>query len=374
MFTHYLKIAFRSLLRKKGYSLINITGLAVGMACCLAIFQYVSFEYSMDQFHENKHDLYSVIMAGAWAGEEIVSGEGGAFTPQALGPALMEVIPEIQRYARVHPDAPVVSNPADIVPVVSNPADVDRVFEEDEVLFVDPVFLEMFSYPLVQGRQENLLEPGTILISESAAQKYFGNTDPVGQVLNVAGNITRSFTVSGVFSDVPANSQLQFNMLLPVDNLLQEGQYFEEQENGWSYNNFVTYIQLVPGSNPEVINEKMNEVLMEHRGEILRERNFNQKLFAQPLLDIYLNDRVEMFIGKTGSYRTVYFFIIIGFVILLIAMVNYVNLATARALDRAREVGVRKVNGAERRQLMYQFFPGVSPYKSDRLYNCRGYH
>ncbi len=344
MFTHYFKIAFRSLLRKKGYSFINIVGLAVGMACCLAIFQYVSFEYSMDQFHENKHDLYAVIMAGAWGGDEIELG--GTYSPQALGPALIEVIPEIQRYARVNPDSPVVSNPADI----------DRVFEEDEVLYVDPVFLEMFTFPLIQGNLMNSLNPGTALISQSAAQKYFGNTDPVGQVLNVAGNITKSFTVTGVFEDVPPNSQLQFNMLFPVDDLLQEGQYFEEQENGWSFNNFVTYIQLVPGSNRESIDEKMTEVLMEHRGEILRERNFKQRLYAQPLLDIYLNDQVETFIGQTGSYRTVYFFIIIGLMTLLIAMVNYVNLATARALDRAREVGVRKVNGAERRQLMYQFF------------------
>lgn len=344
MFKHYLKIAIRSLLRKKGYSFINVAGLAVGMACCLAIFQFVSFQYSIDQFHENKHDLYSVIMAGAWGEDEIELG--GAFTPQALGPALIEVIPEIKRYARVNPDSPVVSNPAEI----------DRVFEEAEVLYVDSAFLEMFSYPLIQGNKINALNPGTALISQSAAQKYFGNTDPIGQVLNVAGNITKSFTVTGVFKDVPSNSQLQFNMLFPVEDLLQVGQYFEEQENGWSFNNFVTYIQLVSGSDREIIDEKMTEVLMAHRGEILREKNFKQRLYAQPLLDIYLNDLVATFVGQTGSYRTVYFFIIIGIVILLIAMVNYVNLATARALDRAREVGVRKVNGAERRQLIYQFF------------------
>lgn len=344
MFTHYLKIAFRSMLRKKGYSFINISGLAVGMACCLAIFQFVSFEYSFDQFHENKHDLYSVIMAGSWTGDDIE--RGGAFTPQALGPALAGVIPEIKHYARVHPDAPVVSNPTEI----------DRVFEEDDVLYVDPVFLEMFSFPIIRGNQPGLLSHGSALISKSAALKYFGDTDPIGQVLDVAGNLTRSFTVRGIFDDVPANSQLQFTMLLPMENLLQEGQYAFEAENGWSWNNFVTYIQLVPGANRQIVDEKMTEVLMVHRGEILRERGFKQRVYAQPLLDIYLNDKVAMFIGKTGSYRTVYFFIIIGIVTLLIAMVNYVNLATARALDRAREVGIRKVNGAERHQLMYQFF------------------
>lgn len=344
MLKHYLKIALRTMSRKKGYSFINISGLAVGMACCLAIFQFVAFEYSFDRFHENKQDIYSVIMAGSWAGEEM--GPGAAFTPQALGPVLEEEIPEIQRFSRLHPDSP----------VVSTPSDAQRVFEEDDVFYVDPGFMEMFTFPFAQGSPRETLEPGTVFISESAAKKYFGNEDPVGQVLDVTGATDRSYTVAAVFEDVPANSQLQFSMLLPMENILREGQYNEEPEGGWSWNNFVTYIQLYPDVESEVIDQKMTDILMAQRGDVLRERGFTQRLYAQPLLDIYLNDQVEMFVGKTGSYRTVYFFIIIAIVTLLIAMVNYVNLATARALDRAREVGVRKVIGAERRQLITQFF------------------
>lgn len=343
MLKNYFKVAFRNLWQNPGYSFINIFGLTIGLTCCLIIFQYVAFEYSFDRFHENDSELYRVIMAGSRAGEE----EGaGTFTPQALGSALEESIPEIKHFTRIAPDEPIVSSS-------SNP---DRVFEEKNVLFVDEEFMQMFTFPLMSGDLQSALKPGTILISQSAAKKYFGNENAVGEVLDITGQVNESFRVTGVFEDVPANSHLQFDLLLPIENLLQQGQYADEPEDGWSYNNFLTFIQINENSDIAAVNQKMTDVLMAHRGDILKERGFTIRLYGQPLKDVYLNSEVHAFGGLQGSYRTVYFFSIIGIVTLLIALFNYINLATARSLDRSREVGVRKVIGAQRNQLISQFF------------------
>lgn len=343
MLKNYFKVAFRNLWQNPGYSFINIFGLTIGLTCCLIIFQFVAFEYSFDRFHENDSELYRVVMAGSRGGEK----EGaGTFTPQAMGSALAESIPEIQLFTRITPDEP----------VVSSSSDPDRVFEEKKVLYVDDEFMQMFTFPLVSGEMQSALRRGTVLISQSAANKYFGTENAVGEVLNVTGQVDESFRVAGVFEDVPPNSHLQFDLLLPVENLLQNGQYVDEPESGWSYNNFITFIQINENSDIADVNQKMTDVLMAHRGDILRERGFTQRLYGQPLKDVYLNSEVQAFAGLAGSYRTVYFFSIIGLVTLLIALFNYVNLATARALDRSREVGVRKVIGAQRNQLITQFF------------------
>ncbi|MEX2347530.1 MAG: ABC transporter permease [Balneolaceae bacterium] len=343
MLKNYIKIAIRNLWQNPGYSFINIFGLTIGLTCCLIIFQFVAFEYSFDRFHENESSLYRVLMSGSRGGGEEIAG---TFTPQAMGPALAEDIPEIRNFTRIAPDAPVVSNP-------SFP---DRVFEEEGVFYVDAEFLEMFTFPIIAGNRQASLEPGSGMLSESAAQKYFGRENAVGQVLDVTGQVEQSFRVAGVFKDVPANSHLQFDLLLPFENLLQSEQYEDEPEGGWSYNNFLTFIQLHEEANRSVVDQKMTDVLMAYRGDILQERGFTQRLQTQPLKDVYLNSEVQSFAGLAGSYRTVYFFIIIGLLTLLIALFNYVNLATARALDRAREVGVRKVIGAQRNQLIAQFF------------------
>lgn len=346
MIKNYLKVAFRNLWKKPGYSFINIFGLTIGLTCCLVIFQYVAFEYSFDRFNENETDIYRVTTGMAESGEKLAAN--GAFTPQAMAPALVETVPEIKHVTRLHPEY----QPA----VISNPEHPDRLFEEEEIFYADPAFMEMFSFPLVVGSIETVLEPGTILLSESMVQKYFGSENPVGQVLNVTGLIEGDFRVNGVFKDVPANSHLQFNFLLPMEDLLRSEQYSNEPEGGWSWNNFLTYIQLYPGADRAEADQKMTEVFLSNRAELIRQHKLSALVRAQPLHDIHLNSDVVAPAGLTGSYRTVYFFIIIGLVTLLIALINYVNLATARAVDRAREVGVRKVVGAHRRQLITQFF------------------
>ena len=344
MLKNYFKIALRNLLSKKGFSLINILGLSIGMTCCLLIFQYVAFEYSFDRFHQNKSTLYRVLQAYARSGEELERGH--SFTAQSLAPALSGGVPEILEVTRVHSDDA----------IVSTHARPDRVFEEDKILYTDPGFLKMFTFPLVSGNTEAVLEPGTALITEAAAHKYFGTENPEGQILYITGAVEKSYRITGVLQDVPTNSHLQFHVLLPMDNLLRGERYASEPEGGWSWNNFSTYVQLHQPGDLATAERKMTEVYLSHRGQLIREQGAHAALHLQPLNDIHLNAEV-LGAGNiiTGSYRTVYFFLIIGLVTLVIALVNYVNLATARAVNRAREVGVRKVVGARRGQLVTQF-------------------
>ena len=344
MLRNYFKIAFRNLLSKKGFSAINILGLSIGMMCCLLIFQYVAFEYSFDRFHKNKENLYRVLQGYARGSDDL--DMGGTFTAQALAPALEKAVPEIVGITRLHSDNAIISSP-------SRP---ERVFEEDRILYADPDFLKMFSFPLLAGDASSAMKPGTVLLSVSAAEKFFGTANPQGQTIDVAGAVEKSYQVAGVFQDVPANSHLQFDFLLPMDDLLRGEGYSNEPEGGWSWNNFSTYVQLHPDADRTSVERKMTDVLLTYRGEVIRQQGARVALGVQPLEDIHLNADVTGAVDiVTGSYRTVYFFLVVGLITLIIALVNYVNLATARAVNRSREVGVRKVVGARRGQLVMQF-------------------
>lgn len=345
MLKNYLKITLRSLLRQKGYSFINIAGLMLGLTCCLIIFQYVAFESSFDRFNTNASDLYRVIITEV-QNKDTPAPE--ATTGWAMGPALVEEVPEVVHFARLHPE--------DYKVIISDPAKPTMMFEEEWVYYADPTFFEMFSYPLVKGTPGQVLtEPGTILLSASAARKYFSNEDPMGQMLDVAGGwIEGSFRVAGVFEDVPPNSHLRFDVLLPMTDLLQRSQ-FSDPGTGWRWTNFITYVQLQHHADLEETERKFTEVLRQHREAYYQPRNIVAHVDAQPLRDIHLNERISAPLAIMGSYRAVYFFTVIGLITLLIALVNYVNLATARSMSRAREVGVRKVVGAQRRQLVVQF-------------------
>lgn len=344
MLANYFKIALRNLLRHRGYAFINIIGLTMGLTCCLLIFQYVAYEYGFDAFNEQAATLYRVTQTTAQNdGEPSTDGMSG----YVLGPVLADEVPEVVRFARIHPDY--------TDPVISNSAQPGKAFEERQVFYADSTFLQMFSYPLVAGDTARALaEPGTLLLSETAARKYFGDEDPMGQTLDVTGWISGAFRVNGVFRDVPPTSHLQFDFLLSMDDLLQKSGYSDPAQ-GWSWQNFITYVQLREDANLGAVERKFTEVLLRNRGEDFRGRNITARLNAQPLRDVHLNEDVWAGRIVPGSYQTVYFFALIGLVTLLIALVNYVNLATSRSLDRAREVGVRKVVGAQRRQLVSQF-------------------
>lgn len=344
MFKNYLKIAWRNLFQSKSFTSINIIGLSIGMTCCLIIFQYVAFESSFDEFHTKGDRIYRVLQAWARGSDEM--GMGHAYTAQSLAPALKDGMPEIANITRLHSEDA----------IVTNAAQPDKIFEESTILYADPDFMKMFSFEMLSGNIAKALQPGNVIISQAAARKYFGDKNPEGEILQIVGMIEKSYTVTGVFKDVPPNSHLQFTMLLPMQDLLAGPDYSTEPEGGWSWNNFTTYLEVQPNADVKAVESKMTAVLLKHRGEIFKQQGGNAALHAQPLSDIHLN--AEIFGAGSivaGNYKTLYFFLVIGLVTLVIALVNYINLATARALNRSREVGVRKVVGANREQLIIQF-------------------
>ena len=340
MLKNYLKIAIRNLRKNPAYSFINIGGLSIGIVCCLFIFQYVAFEYSFDDFNQEKDNLYRVNQVTV-QGESPLPMSGYAF-----GSALLDEVPEVERYIRLHPE---YDNA-----VVSNPLQSEKTFEEENVFYADSSFFRMFTYPLISGDRESALaEPGTVLLSETAAEKYFGEENPIGKTLDVTGWVEGTYRVDGIFRDVPANSHLQFDLLLPMADLLQRS--YQDPNSAWNWMNFMTYVQLRPNADPQEAEQKFTEVLQRNMREVFGDDDIEAVADIQPLNDIHLNDDIIAPKTVMGSYRTVYFFLIIGVITLLIALINYINLTTARALKRAREVGVRKAIGAHKRQLTAQF-------------------
>ncbi|MEM1135321.1 MAG: ABC transporter permease [Bacteroidota bacterium] len=345
MIRNYFKIAIRSFLRKKVYSTINILGLSIGIACCLIIFEYVTFEYSFDTFHEKTANLYRV--------NQTTVRSGGAprtrgKTGWGVGPALAEEVPEVVQSVRLHPEEGNI--------IVSNPLDPNKTFKEVNIFYTDSNFFELFTFPLILGNPKKALaEPETIILSESAAKKYFGDENPLGKTLNYRGWISGEFQVNGIFKDIPDHSHLQFDMLLSIADLLTKSDQYASSDNSWGWTNFITYVQLQEGVDLVSVEKKFTDIFREAREKDFSSRNTIGYMTPQPLLDIHLNESIQASPTKMGSSRAVYFFSIIGLVILLIAFINYVNLTTARALDRAHEVGVRKVVGAKRGQLITQF-------------------
>jgi putative ABC transport system permease protein len=351
MFKNYLKTAFRNLLRHKGYSAINITGLTIGLTCCMLIFQFVAFQKSFDTFHENADRIYRVAISENRSDE-------GAQTSAIVGfgavPALTQEVPEIVRYVRIRPDffqeGPTISY---------NGAGEERVFKESRVLFADSSVLNMFTYPLVKGDPATALrQPQTLLLTESTARRYFGTEDPVGKVLEyTSAFLSGTFTVAGVLKDVPANSHLQFDVLLFVQDLLN--QPWVGPDAAWDANDsflaMTAYVEIGPSASIERIEQKLTDVLHQHTGDDIRASNAVASVELQPLRSVYLDQDTAVSRIVTGDPKTVYFFSTIALVTLAIALVNYVNLATARAVGRAKEVGVRKVVGAQRGQLIGQF-------------------
>lgn len=340
MIKNYLKLAFRNLYKNKVYSLINISGLAVGIACCLLIILYVQQELSYDQFHRNSDRIYR-----AWT-EETTPGGRELFntaTPIPLHRALVDNIPEVQAAAYIYS--------------YNNEA---RLPESSESLnesfwLTNNDFFRIFDFTLTEGTRENLLErPDDVVLSESAAARYFGDAPALGKTLRVRiGEEFRDFTVSGVLEDPPANSSLQYNAFLPFQ--LTETLVSERARNSW-FNVFgATYLLTDAGTNPASLKEPLHNMLLSSMGSETVEQN-SYKVGLQPLTDIHLNpDFPTMFASVTDPAYT-YLLGAIALLILFIACINFMTLSVSRSESRSREVGIRKTLGAVRKHLMLQFW------------------
>lgn len=341
MLKNYFKIAWRNMKRHKAYSAINILGLAIGIAACLLILQYVSFELSYENFQVNKDRVYRVQQDRYDNGKLSTQWAAGAF---AVGNSFKNAIPEIEDYVKV------VQNGRVTAETNNQPLKIDKVY------FTNASFFSIFTYPLIAGNKSTALkEPFTAALSETTAKKIFGTTDVVGKPL--ALNRNSNYTITAVYKDAPVNTQLKPDMLLSYATYLKwtTDSSGNGPETAWQWDGCLTYLLLQKGADPAAIEKKFVPIVEKAVGADMKRFNAGVTYHLQPLKDIHLYSHYMMEPGENGDGKTVYLLLGIAFFIVIIAWVNYINLATARAITRAREVGVRKAIGSKRSQLIAQF-------------------
>ncbi|MFQ5632673.1 MAG: ABC transporter permease, partial [bacterium] len=330
MLKNYLKIALRNLRKYKGYSFINIAGLAIGMTCSMLILIWVQEELSYDRFNKNADDIYRVVENQYYAGGEIFPV---AVTPSALAPALKAQYPEILNSTRLSFRGWTIGSG-------------EKIFKES-LAFVDPDFLDIFTLRFLKGDPQTVLaEPRSLIITQEIAEKYFGEADPLGKSLKI--NNRDDFQVSAVIENIPRNAHIRYDCLLPFTYLGERGTNL----NNWGSNSFYTYVLLQKNTPYKELDKKIIDLIKRNR------ENSVTEIYLQPLTEIHLHSagKYTADIGGHGDILYVRIFSIIALIVLLIACINFMNLATARSERRAREVGLRKVIGARRPQLIRQFF------------------
>ena len=344
MFTNFIKIAFRNIIKHKSYVFINVLGLSIGIVCSILIVLFVLQELSYDKFNKNFKRIYRVYLSGKIGTSEIT----GAWTAAPTARTFIQDFPEVE-------DAVRMQNWGEVVVKVE-----DRSFIEKRFMIADSSFFNIFSIPLLQGDPSTALnKPHTVVITRETAQKYFGDEDPVGKTINVNTD-TAYFTITGIIDKVPVNAHFEFDLLA---SFLTHGR---ANDDFWLSNSFLTYILLKEGTNanelegkiPALLEKYIGPQLMEVLGITLEEfaaAGNSYGLYLQPLADIHLNPEIQHGLKPSNDKKYIYIFSMIAFLIILLASINYMNLSTAQSANRSREVGLRKVVGSTRKSLVIQF-------------------
>lgn len=339
MIRNYLKIAFRNLVKNRAYSSINILGLAIGIAACLLILQYVTFELSYDNFHANESRIYRVLQDRYDKGKLSTQWAGGA---QAAGNSFKAAFGEVEDYVKV------LKRRALIADYGEKSLKVERVFVASESFF------KIFSYPLLAGDVNTVLtEPNTVVLSESVARRLFGTENPMGKTIRI--NNEKAVKVTGVYQDMPANTHLHADLLISHITFVKEVGPDNNPDNAWMWDGALSYLLLRPDADPKALEAKFVPYIQKTIGAELKKYSADAVYTLQPLRDIHLYSHFMGEAEPNGDGKTVYLLLGIAFFIVVIAWVNYINLATARAINRAKEVGVRKAVGSQRGQLIRQF-------------------
>lgn len=337
MIIKYLVIAKRILLRKLVFTLLNILGLSIGIASSALVFLYINYEKSFDTYHPNSQNIYRLSY-----GRTTADGSNVEFASACpvIGPLLKENFPEIIDLARMAVREATLAHG-------------EKKFIEKKIYYAEQDIFKILQFRIVNGSIENALDqPNNIVISRSIAEKYFGNDDPIGKILRM--NKIEDFRVVAVFDDVPPNSHLKPEILMSFPNLAKwRG---DDYLQSWGHTGAFTYLTLDPSSYPRVLEMKFIKYTKSQIGELLEKWNMIFYFNLQPIESIHLNSHLLQEQEENGDGRTVNFMYIIGLFILIIAWVNYINLTTSRSMERAREVGIRKVAGAARTNLISQFY------------------
>lgn len=343
MIQNYIKIAWRNILNNRGYATINIVGLAIGLACCLLIVIYVQNELSYDKYHTNKDRIYRVVHDY----KEVGNTEQHQIWGNApIGDALKADFPEIEKVVQFSGLTSILLKQG------------DKRFQEENVFFMDSTAFDVFSWKILAGNPHTALKNAySAVLTESTAKKYFGDQNPIGKTIEgglAAGRADAGlYTVTAVMADVPANSHFTFDALLSMSTFRKARPDIFEKE-GWGYVDFYTYFLVSKDFDPIKFNQKIPDFLKRHI-PVQENANSRYNFHLEPMLQAYMHSTADRQPGPTGSYQNLYIFTIIGGFILLIACVNFMNLATSRSMERAKEVGVRKAIGANKSNLILQF-------------------
>ncbi len=350
MFKNYLKVAIRNLSKRKIYSLINIVGLATGMAICLMIVLFIKNELSYDRFEKNKDQIYRMVVDRKYPGRST----SYSLIPQSFAQTIKQEIPEVTEAVR-------------IFNFLGNGSfqlkQGDKSFEEKHALLVDSNFFNVFDYPFVQGDPATALDkPNTMVLTQTAAKKYFGSAEQaIGQLLQPEGDDdTPPYEVTGVCRDWPENSHFYFEVLISTAG--NPGFHFTNYVNFAAH----TYLLLHDKASPQSVETKMPGIINKFAAGNIEQRfgvsveqfqsaGNGYRYYLQPLSSIHLESHLEGELKPNGSLRAIYIFSLVALIILLIACVNFINLSTARSAERAKEVGIRKTFGSEKKMLIWQF-------------------
>ena len=343
MLRNYITIAFRNVAKNKVFSAINIFGLGIGLAACLLIFQFVSVELSYDRFHTKFERIYRVTNDRFQNGKLI---QHGTITYPTIGPTMAKDFPEIEMYTRLMPGGEL------------NVRVNDESFRGDYCHFVDEHFLSLFSFPLLAGERTSALKNShAMVLTESLAKKYFSDIDENGYTSLIGKTLywgldQQPYTVTGICADVPDNSHIQFRALVSYATLIRPEDH--NADDSWRWSDFRHYLVLRPGVDYKELEKKFADFSQRYfRGDEVS--GSVEKFYLQPLSRAHLYSDYEYDIAKTSSGKAVWAMLIVALFILIIAWINYINLTTSRAIERAKEVGLRKVMGALRAQLIRQF-------------------
>jgi putative ABC transport system permease protein len=335
MLRNYLLIALKNIRKQKLFSLINISGLTIGITCCLMLFLFILNEFSFDTFHRNGKNIYRIMRTGELNGE----AREVAYVSPAYATALLNDYPDaIKQAVRVVPDNDLITYK-------------NVSYNEKHIYLTDSNFFQFFDFALIKGKAATVLsEPNSIVLTKTSAKKYFGKEDPIGKMVEF--NKKRQLKVTGVCEDVPVNSHLQFDMIISLSTLrsIVSPEWFTQ----FPSNSLFTYVQLNPSINPAQLQKRFPAFMDKYLGDYYASSGFKMGLIIKPLNQVYFASGAFDNV-KHGNKKMVYVFMSIAILILIIACINFVNLATARANDRSKEVGLRKVLGAIRKQLVGQF-------------------
>lgn len=337
MLLKYILAFLRQASRNKVFTILNLLGLSVGMAAFMLLLQFVIYENSFDEFHQDSDQVYRVRYDAYRNGNRMFAC---AAAVPAVGPAMKNNFPEVLEYSWAFPESGVLTN------------DQNVSYRERKIQIATPSFLKMFNWEMIAGDTSALSMPYTVVLTESTAKKYYGDEDPIGLTLRLGEEAT--FEIRGVIKDVPENSHLKFSVLASAETLHQMSD--GASRNAWGWYDFNTYILLDEGADPMLFQEKFAEWLAIEREEDWGDEYF-EEFILQPLEDIHLHSDLlqESEPEEQGDADSVMILAIIAMAVLGIAWINYINLASSRALERAREVGIRKVVGGQKKQLITQF-------------------